>query len=255
MADTRADEKLLEALAARRGVVCLVGAGGKKTTLYRLARAHGGRVGITSTVAIPPFPEALAAQRVIADDLLPQVVEAAARARVVAFAKPSTKPGRLGGLEPREVAAILTAAGFDIILVKADGARSRWIKAPEIDEPQLPEEANTVIPVVSARAIGEPLSERIAHRVDRLAAVLEMRPGELLTAGHIARLLASVEGMLKEVGSATVVPLINMVDNKAIRDLAWEAATEALSLSRRFDRVVLACMRHPIPLVGVVERG
>lgn len=257
MAECReANEELLEALEARRGVVCLVGAGGKKTTLYRLAAAHGGRVGITSTVAIPPFPAALAARRVIADDsvILAKVAEAAARARVVAFAKPSIKPGRLGGIEPSQVVAISAAARFEVTLVKADGARSRWIKAPEIDEPQIPKEASTVIPVVSARAIGEPLSDHIAHRVDRLARLLKMRPGDILTAEHIACLLANEEGMLKDVGRARVIPLINMVDNGAIKDMAWEAATRALALSERFDRVVLACMRHPVPLVGVVER-
>ena len=253
---TRANAVLLEALAAHSGLVCLVGAGGKKTTLYRLAMAHSGRVGITSTVAIPPFPRTLTAQQVIADDSVigTAVVEAAARARVVAFAKPSSKSGRLRGLDPSQVTAIFRAAKFDIILVKADGARSRWIKAPEGDEPQLPKEASTVIQVVSARVMGEPLSDRIAHRVERLARVLKIQPGDILTAEHIAHLLASEAGMLKGVGRARVVPLINMVDNEALKDRARQAAARALSLSTRFDRVVLAAMSHPIPWIEVVGR-
>ena len=32
--------RLLDLLAARHGLVCAVGAGGKKTTLYRLVEAH-----------------------------------------------------------------------------------------------------------------------------------------------------------------------------------------------------------------------
>jgi hypothetical protein len=51
-----------------------------------------------------------------------------------------------------------------------------------------------------------------------------------------------------------VVPLINRVDSPAIKQAAWKAAEQALTLSSRFDRVVLACMRHPNPLVGVVGR-
>ncbi|HEX2201595.1 MAG TPA: putative selenium-dependent hydroxylase accessory protein YqeC, partial [Gammaproteobacteria bacterium] len=109
-------------------------------------------------------------------------------------------------------------------------------------------------PVVSAHPIGEPLSERIANRVDRLASVLNIRPGDSLTANHIAQLLASDQGMLKGVGKARVVPLINRVDSPAIKQAAWEAAEQALALSSRFDRVVLACMRYPNPLVGVVWR-
>ena len=256
MSEALTNQELIEVLEARSGMVCLVGAGGKKTTLYRLASIHPGRIGVTSTVAIPPFPETLEAYKVIAQEgvLLARIVEATAHARVVAFAKPSIKHGRLGGLEPAEIATIQAALTFDVILVKADGARSRRIKSPGLEEPKIPKEATTVIPVVSAHAIGEPLSERIAHRVDRLASVLNIRPGDSLTANHIAQLLASDQGMLKGVGKARVVPLINRVDNPAIKQAAWKAAEQALALSSRFDRVVLACMRHPNPLVGVVWR-
>ena len=110
-------------------MVCLVGAGGKKTTLYRLASIHPGRVGITSTVAIPPFPETLAACKVVAEGsvLLTQIVEAAAHARVVAFARPSIKQGRLGGLEPAEIAAIQAALALDVIEAARGGrCRSGW---------------------------------------------------------------------------------------------------------------------------------
>ena len=43
---------LLDALEAHSGLVCFVGAGGKKTILYRLGAAHPGRVGITATLAL-----------------------------------------------------------------------------------------------------------------------------------------------------------------------------------------------------------
>lgn len=247
---------LLDALEARSGLVCLVGAGGKKTTLYRLAAAHPGRVGITATVHIARFPSTLDAQEVITEAAaLPNaVVKAAALAPVVAFAKPSPKPGRLAGLEPPQVAQIHVAAGFDVTLIKADGARARWIKAPDTHEPPMPENVTTVIPVVSARAIGEPLSARVAHRIDRVTAVTGAQPDEIITPEHIARLLASESGALKGVGNAVVVPLINMVDNPHREALAWEAARQALRLSRRFDRVILASMKHAEPVVRLVSR-
>ena len=54
---------LLELLAAHRGLVCAVGAGGKKTTLYRLVEAHlaagSSRIGLTCTVAMARPPRAL----------------------------------------------------------------------------------------------------------------------------------------------------------------------------------------------------
>ncbi|MCA1851427.1 MAG: hypothetical protein LC647_03250, partial [Beggiatoa sp.] len=95
---------LLKALAATRGLVALIGAGGKKTTLYRLARAHLGRIGITATVAIPPFPEDLGAHEIVAGtSALPALVSEAQEHRIVAFARPSEKPDRLAGLPAEQV--------------------------------------------------------------------------------------------------------------------------------------------------------
>ena len=247
---------LLDLLEAREGLVCAVGAGGKKTTLYRLAAEHPGRVGLTATVLTPPFPSDLDADVIVAgpDEIEAAVRAAAASSRVVAFAHPSEKRARLSGLAPERVFELHRAAGFEVTLVKADGARARWIKAPEADEPAIPIGATTVIPVVSARAIGSPLTEEVAHRVERLAAVTGAEPGAQLTAEHVARLLADPEGGLKSVGDATVVPVINMVDDPEKERAALEAAERALALTRRFDRIVLAAMRRPERALRIVER-
>ena len=87
---------------------------------------------------------------------------AAARHRLVAYAQPSAKPGRLGGLPGALIDRLHRAGGFTVTLVKADGARMRWIKAPREDEPVLPEEVATLLPVVSIKALGQPLTPRSA---------------------------------------------------------------------------------------------
>ena len=46
---------------------------------------------------------------------------------VLVYAEPSSKPGRIGGVPPAVVAALHAAGAFDVTLVKADGARMRWI--------------------------------------------------------------------------------------------------------------------------------
>lgn len=249
-------DSLVDLLAARSGIVCGVGAGGKKTTLYRLAREHPGRVGITSTVLIPPFPRGMADREVIVDEPgLLDALRAEAQARVIAFARPSDKRGRLGGLPSDLVGPAHRAGGFDLTVVKADGARSRWIKAPAEDEPAVPPDASTVLPIVSARALGTALSDAVAHRVERIERVTGARPGEPLTAEHVARLLAHPDGGLKGVGGAVVIPVINMVDDADLESAAITAARSALALTRRFDRVVLAAMRRRDPIVRVIERG
>lgn len=248
--------ELLDILEARTGIVCTVGAGGKKTTLYRLAGLHPGRVGITATVPIAHFPRKLSAHQVIADEeaIVRAVFEGARRHRLVAFALPDVKKARYGGLTGGLIQKIQEAVGFDCLLVKADGARMRWIKAPDSAEPLVPPGATTLLPVVSVRAIGEPLAERIAHRPARVAAVTGALLGERLSTTHLARYLASPDGALRRTGAAVVVPVLNMVDDRALQAVAERAAKQALDLTDRFDRVVLTSATRSDPLVGVIVR-
>lgn len=243
-------------LAARRGIVCAVGAGGKKSVLRAIAAEHPRRVAMTGTVPFVPPPESLVADRFSgeADALLAQL-GAPAHHRVVVFGRPAEKKGRWGGLPPELIADWHERFGFDVTLVKADGARMRWIKAPADDEPVLPPGRGTLIPVFSARALGEPLSERIAHRLERVVDVTGCRAGEIFTPEHAARLLTSADGLLKGADQGEVRPVINMVDDEQRQALAMQAARLGLEMTARFDQVLLMRLRTAAELIAVVHRG
>ncbi len=252
--------RLLDLLAARTGVVCAVGAGGKKSTLYRLAEAHRlagtARIGLTCTVTMGPPPRPLPDHRLIAapDALVAAVPALAARHQLLLYAQPSPKPGRLGGLPVELIARLHALGGFTVTLVKADGARMRWIKAPHEDEPVLPDGMTTLLPVVSAKALGRPLEPAIGHRLERVAAVTGAAIGEPLSPIHLARLLTSEQGALQRAATAVVVPIINMVDDEADRTGARDVARRALAATDRFERVVLTSMIAADPLVEVIVR-
>jgi probable selenium-dependent hydroxylase accessory protein YqeC len=251
---------LLEVLSAGRGMICAVGAGGKKSTLYRLAEAHraagSARVAYTATVMVAPPPASLFGEPLIGQgEAFPrQLSHVLAERDLVACAGPSSKPGRLGGLAPELVAELHARYGFTATLVKADGARMRLIKAPAVDEPVLPPGTATVLPVVSARAIGRPLDLATAHRPDGVSRITGAAPGEPLAPVHLARLLVAEDGALHKAGNATVVPVVNMVDDPEMLLAAREVARRALAMTRRFERVVLAVMTVEQPLVEVVGR-
>jgi probable selenium-dependent hydroxylase accessory protein YqeC len=249
-------ESLLDLLDARSGIVGAVGAGGKKSLLQHLATTHPGRVAITATVFTTYFQEHLGFEVAIdEDDQLPSRVASLDPARSVAYACPGDKPGRRAGASAATIERIHRECGFAATYVKADGARMRMVKAPAEDEPALPPGCTTVVPILSARAIGERLTSRIAHRVERVEQVAGMRENDPITAEHLGRLLASPDGMMKSTGSRRVVPVINMVDDDERAALARRAAEVALQLADRFDRVVLTCLaRMDDPLVDVVRR-
>ena len=203
-----------------------------------------------------PPPRRLLEHRLVAgpEALAAAVPALAARHALLAYAQPSPKPGRLGGLPVELIARLHAEGGFTVTLVKADGARMRWIKAPHEDEPVLPEGMATLLPVVSAKALGRPLDQAIGHRIERLAAVTGALIGEPLSPIHLARLLVSEHGSLQRAGSAIVVPIINMVDDQAGLAGAREVARRALAATGRFERVVLTSMIAADPLVEVITR-
>lgn len=247
---------LIETLEAGSGIVCLVGAGGKKSTIYHLVSRLNGRVAITSTVHTPPFRKRLSARVLVgAEDELRALVAGAAGSATVAYACPSDKRARLAGVDPDLVIDLHESCGFDLTLVKADGARLRWIKAPGPREPALPRRFSTLIPIVSMRAVGHPLDQTVAHRPGLLAELLGAQPGDRITPDHVARMLCDVRGGMKEHERADhVVPVINMVDTDDQRHAARLIAGQALDRSARIERVVLTRMACDNPVVEIVTR-
>ncbi|MDF9745181.1 selenium cofactor biosynthesis protein YqeC [Natrinema salsiterrestre] len=246
---------LFEALRADSGVVAVVGAGGKKTTLYTLAERAasdaGRRAVVTATVRIPVFDRRVS-EVVVTDDPVTTLERAAEWPLGVVPAREGED--RYAGYEPAVIDDIAAADVADLVLVKADGARTREFKAPGDHEPQLPRTADTVVPIASVRAVGKPLSAEHVHRPERVGAITGRERGETIRPEDVARVLASERGGLKGVpDGATVVPLLNKVDDAGRRAVAEEIATGLLERAPAVKRVVLARMVADEPIVDVLE--
>lgn len=250
------DDEVLDLFQARSGVICAVGAGGKKSTLYNLVARHPGRVALTATVFMAHFPARLGLTSVIAEEPeLPARLAPLCEVYRLGFAAPSDKPGRYKGIAPELVSRLHDDTAREATFVKADGARMRWMKAPREGEPVLPAECGTLICVLSVKALGRPLSDEIAHRLEQISTVTGLQTGEVVEPKHLAGLLVSDAGLLRGSAGRAVVPVINMVDDAHHEGLAREAAEIALAETDRFDRVILASMRNKDqPVVAVIER-
>lgn len=232
--------ELAEALGAREGLTCVVGAGGKKTTLYRLARELDRAV-LTATVRIPIFDRQVA-RVVTTRDPLAALAAADGAAFPLGLVPEREGEDRYRGYDLGTVAD-LAAAHDGPVLVKADGARTREFKAPGENEPRIPAAADLVVPVASVAVVGEPLAAERVHRPERVAAVAGVEEGDEVTPAVVARVLASEAGGLKGVPSgATAVPLLNKVDDEAAERVARDVA----------DRLLDAA---PVPRVVLASRG
>ncbi|RAW45895.1 putative selenium-dependent hydroxylase accessory protein YqeC [Halorubrum sp. 48-1-W] len=247
---------VVDALDASEGTTCLVGAGGKKTTLYALA-SRLDRAILTATVRIPIFDRQVATVRTAAD---PVTALATVReeyhdrdgepAFPLGLVPERERDDRYRGYDPETVDR-LSGAHDGPVLVKADGARTRLFKAPNDREPRIPAGADTVVPVASVQAVGEPLSEAVVHRPERVAAIADATVGDEITPELVGRVVADEAGGLKGVPpDATAIPLVNMVDDDADEAVAREIAT-AIHEHADVPRVVLARMHGPA-IVAVV---
>lgn len=253
-ADNVAD--LLDALGARRGIVCMVGAGGKKTTMVRLAARHPGHVGLTATAKVP-----FRLMRDSADLIsLPEEVDVAdavvrlAGQRVAGYAGARRRNWRLAGVDPATVAAIHDAAGFDVTYVKADGARMRLAKAHKPGEPNLVPGAATILLLASVHAIGRLIDEKTVHHPDLFAALAGAEMGDTIGPDHLAAVLAHQALALMEGGAANVIPVINMADDAALLDRARATAGLVWRKAPALERLAITAMIQPEPLKELQTR-
>ena len=236
---------IVEALDADEGMTCAVGAGGKKSTLYALAE-RAERAVVTATVRIPIFDRQVA-EVVVTEDPVAALEVADPGDFPLGLVPERERADRYRGYEPAVVDDI-AAAHDGPTLVKADGARTRELKAPGDDEPRIPGGADTVLPIASVQAVGRQLDEEYVHRVERVAELTGLEPGEEIGAADVATVLAHEDGGLKGVGDATAIPVVNKVDG--VQRIATGREI-AVGIHSRADvpRVVLAKMIADEPLV------
>jgi probable selenium-dependent hydroxylase accessory protein YqeC len=184
-------------------LISIVGAGGKTTTMYTLARqlAHKGKRVITATTTQIFTPTSDETEKLIIEAdttaMLDSVKVAWTHHRRITVATGVNDRGKLTSLQPDIALRLLQEGEADVVIIEADGARHRMIKAPAHYEPVVPLETNVALLLISAEAINQPLSEKIAHRPERIAAVTSISIGDMLTPGVIARLIMSEQGALK----------------------------------------------------------
>lgn len=267
-----------EALKIQRGdVVSFVGAGGKTTTAMRLAdelSAAGQRVIFTTTTKImEPIPRE-GEYLFVSDDpdrMLARVPELLARYPRVILAHHRlegsdagieedvgypfpVRTNKVKGIAAKTVDQLARQLmGRAVILVEADGAKHRSLKAPAPHEPVVPASTTLLVLMASLHVLGKPLSAEYVFRPELVAALSETALGEPVTIDTVAAVLTHPQGGLKGApAQARVVPILNQWAGETASAEAREVA-ELLLRSERIERVVIASLRRADPVLDVVE--
>ena len=140
------------------------------------------------------------------------------------------------------------------IIVEADGAARKPLKAPNATEPVIPESTSLVIAVTGMDALGCRLTEENVFRPEIVSRLTGLAKGGTVTADTIATLITHPQGITKgSPAHARIVPFINKID--IIKDPAAADDLAGKILGKRhpqIERVVLGQVQRAEPVVRVV---
>ena len=251
--------QLSQALNFRRGdMAALIGAGGKTTTMFHLAkelRETGRKVLVTTTTKIfkPSKPHVDRLFLVDNIDALTRACSDIAAPVVIGAGASVSEDGKMLGLPAPWLDQLNHGNPFDAILVEADGAASRSFKVPGDAEPVIPAHCQLTIWLMSVGVLGKPLDGAWVHRAERALALLSRVAGEMMTEDCIIQLVKHPAGCWKGIPPASrKVAVINQVDTP--EDVAPATALGKKLLACGADRVVLTSYTNEDPVREVLLR-
>ncbi len=238
--------ELLQAVRIKPGeTIALTGAGGKSGLMFALAQGLAHPVVLTTTTHLGIWQAPLAEHHLIVkpgDDLKSQFPE---KFSTILATGPAGEDDRLTALDDASLKAlreICERNGYTL-LIEADGAKQRALKAPAEYEPVVPPWVDSVIVVAGMSALDRPLSEEWVHRPERFAALSGLALGEPITAEAMATVLGSPQGGLQGLPEgARRLLFLNQADSAKTQSAAqWIAR----SLRERFSTVLIGSMHAP----------
>ena len=186
------------------GVISLVGAGGKTSLMFRLARElsrQGDAVLSTTTTKIYTPSHKQSSVVMISGSASELTIEAREilkhKSHISAGSRRIPFQNKLKGFPTDTIDAIWQSGVFRWIVVEADGAAGKSIKAPAGHEPVIPQCTKWVIGIVGLGAVGKPLTEKWVFRPQLVSKITGLAQGASITESAIAEVLTNANGIMK----------------------------------------------------------
>lgn len=232
-------------------VVAFTGAGGKTTALIGLAHElaqAGMRVVATTTTHIAVDELDLMPYSIRLDEGVNHLSLALGE-HGFAFVYSAIRNNRVYGLDATQIQRLLDGLDSDVMLIEADSAEGKPLKAPYPHEPNIPAAATLVIPMASLAVLGQPLDDEHVYN----AAAIDERYGFLLgnrmKSPWVAQVIRDEELGLRGIPkTARVIPFLNQTSLHGYARARARLIAQFILRSTRIHGVALGAVRASEPV-------
>ena len=197
-------------------IISVVGGGGKTTTIFQLAKelkALNKKILITTTTAIY-MPDEKEYDYLFLND----IKDFSPNDGTISVWVQEVKEEKLMGVSLKKLDEIVEKRIFDFILVEADGAKKKPIKAPGEHEPVVTENTTKTIGVIGLDSLGKTIDEETVHRPEILIKITNTDLLDIIKADVIVKLVLEEEGLFKSSKGEKILLLNKANDHDLIKE-------------------------------------
>jgi len=242
--------------------VAFIGAGGKTTVLFQLARTLSKDEGqqaiiVTATSHLGAWQLGLADHHIMTNSPTP-LEELEHGLRGITLVTGEMDGDRSRPINDSLLNWLYQFCGYHSIplLIEADGSRQKPLKAWTEHEPPIPSFVKHVVQVAGLSGLGKPLIDEYVHRPEIFSKISGLDVGATITAEVLTRALTHPEGGLKNIPEqARRAVLLNQADTNDLQAIANGMTQPLLST---FDSVIISSLGgekiHAVhePIAGII---
>ena len=232
----------------KKGVISLVGAGGKTSLMFRLAHelSASGETVLTTTTTKILRPTAEQSSHLIISDSPAEILSRAGSIikyspHLSAIANISSSTEKRIGLPSETIKILWNSHLFRWIIVEADGAARRPLKAPALHEPVIPHCTSLVVGVLGLSALGKPLDDETVFRPELVSKISGLERGMDIVGDTLGALLTHRQGIFKGTPvAAQKIAFLNQADIPGLKEIG-HGLIESLVMKKGIDlsRVII----------------
>jgi probable selenium-dependent hydroxylase accessory protein YqeC len=249
----------LELDEKNNNIISIVGAGGKTTTMYRLSKELkklNKKVLLTTTTVIY-YPMIEEYDNLIISSNLEQLIlesKKISRGTITIICNAFYNNNKLRGINREWVKPLYNQGEYDFLVIEADGAKRKSIKAPTWYEPVIADSSTLVVGCIGLDVIGKKINETQVHRANIFGKLVGKDIGDIIDYETVLKLVISRQGLFKDCKdhSKKIVILNKVRDNEQLF-YAQQLGHMIMKNSEDISSVLMGNVKDDNPIIKIVK--